>query len=457
MPEKLIISVSGLRGIVDENLTADIAEDYARAFGCFLNRQKADKNKTLSVCIGRDSRPSGGKFVDALADGLISTGINVIKLGLATTPGVGIMTAHLSCAGGIVVTASHNPAEYNGIKLLLENGMAPPPKKAETIKKLFKNKSFTSVEKNDYGKILENTDTAKIHIQKVLKIIDKNKIAEKKFKVVLDSVNGAGGPVTQILLSELGCRILPLNVKPTGIFAHTPEPVKQNLTELSRKVKKENADIGFAQDPDADRLAVVDENGNYIGEEYTLPLAAKCVLNKTPGRVAANLSTSRMIDDVAKPAGVKVFRTPVGEANVVKAMLENNCVIGGEGNGGVIDLRVAPIRDSLVAISLILQLAADSNKSISQLAARIPEYYMEKIKFKPDYSTTQRILNAAKKAFADAKLNDTDGCRFDFKDAWLHIRGSNTEPVIRVIVEAKDKNTAKKYLRKVSDIRENLQ
>jgi phosphomannomutase len=291
------------------------------------------------------------------------------------------------------------------------------------------------------------------HIARVLAIIDKENIAARKFRIALDSVNGAGGPVTKKLLAELGCEVFAVNDEPTGQFSHNPEPTADNLADFSRIVKDRGVDIGFAQDPDADRLAIVDENGNYIGEEYSLALAAKYIFSQKSGDAAANLSTSRMIDDIARKAGGRVVRTPVGEANVASAMLEHDCIIGGEGNGGVIDLRVGPIRDSLVGIALVLQLMTETGKSISELAGEVGGYYMSKDKFSAGQDHKQRILDSAKTTFAGAKLNETDGCRFDFDDGWLHIRASNTEPVMRVIVEAKDKTTAQKYIDTVSKIR----
>jgi phosphomannomutase len=453
MAEKLIISISGLRGIIGENLTASIATDYGCAFGTFLKNRPADKRGKLSVCIGRDSRPSGEMLKSAVTEGLCKVGIDVIDLGLVTTPGVGVMVSELGCSGGVVVTASHNPDQYNGIKLLLDNGMAPPADAAEQIKQCFFNKQFIFVDSQDCGQVTSNEQTDTIHIAKVLAIVDQEAIAARKFNVVLDSVNGAGGRVTKKLLSELGCGVSAINDEPTGVFAHAPEPTAENLTGLCEAVKNQRAEIGFAQDPDADRLAIVDENGTYIGEEYTLALAAKYIFSRKSGKAATNLSTSRMLDDVAEEADSQVIRTPVGEANVAKAMLKNNCIIGGEGNGGVIDLRVSPIRDSLVGIVLVLQLMIETGKGISELVNEIGSYYMNKGKFAAEKSQAQQILDSAKETFTNAKLDTTDGCRFDFDDGWLHLRASNTEPIMRVIVEAKDKSTAQKYIDTVSNIR----
>jgi phosphomannomutase len=446
MAEQLIISISGMRGIVGENLTPSIAAEYGCAFGKFLKNRGSNHRGKLLVCIGRDSRSSGQMLKSAVATGLCTVGIDVVDLGLVTTPCVGIMVRELQCNGGVIITASHNPIQYNGIKLLLGNGIAPPADAAEQIKQYFFDKHFTLVDSLSHGKITTNEQTDATHIDKVLTIVDEESIAAKKFKVVLDSVNGAGGRVTKKMLAKLGCEVVAINDEPTGIFAHRPEPTAKNLTGLCKVVKEKGADVGFAQDPDADRLAIVDEGGTYIGEEYTLALAAKYIFSRETGKAATNLSTSRMLDDIAKEAGGQVIRTAVGEANVAKAMIENNCIIGGEGNGGVIDLRVGPIRDSLVGIALILQLMAETGKTISQLAGEITAYYMSKDKFAAEQTQAQQILRLAQKAFADAKLDTTDGCRFDFDDGWLHIRPSNTEPVVRVIAEATSKQAVRKYM-----------
>ena len=454
MAGELIITVSGLRGIVGENLTPQVAADYGRAFGSFLRSKSSDADK-LAVCMGRDSRPSGQSLASAVTSGLTTAGIDVIDLGIVTTPTVGIMVKHLACAGGIVITASHNPLPYNGIKLLLDNAMAPPPEVAEQIKICFEIRDFFSNDRLKSGRVASNNEADDIHIAKVLRIVDQKAIAKKQFKVVLDSVNGAGGRPGVKLLTALGCKIIPMNTEPTGLFAHPPEPTAENLTSLCDAVKNAHADIGFAQDPDADRLAIVDETGTYIGEEYTLALAAKLIFSRQTGSAAANLSTSRMIDDIAKAAGGRVIRTPVGEANVASAMLQNNCIIGGEGNGGVIDLRIGPIRDSLVAMAFTLQLLAQTGKTVSQLVGEIPRYCMTKYKFPADKAKVKRILDAVKKLFPDAKIDSSDGFRFDFPDAWIHIRSSNTEPIVRVIAEAKDKATAQKYIDAVLKIAQN--
>jgi phosphomannomutase len=442
-----------MRGIVGQNLTPAIAMEYGGAFGTFLKtKAKSDSNK-ISVVIGRDSRPSGQMLASATAAGLCAVGVDVIDLGIVTTPCVAVMVDQIGSGGGIVVTASHNPIQYNGIKLLLSNGGTLPSNVAEQVKRAFFEKHFDFVDSYSCGQIVTNDHADDTHIDKVLAIVDRDAISAGHFKVVLDSVNGAGGRVTKKLLSELGCKVTAINDAPTGLFAHQPEPTVDNVTELCDVVKNERADIGFAQDPDADRLAIVDEAGTYIGEEYTLALVAKYILDKRSGKIATNLSTSRMVDDIAKAANCEVVRTPVGEANVASAMLENNCVIGGEGNGGVIDLRVSPVRDSLVGIALVLQLLAETGKTVSQLVGEIGGYYMVKEKFDAGEAEAQRILDLAQRKLTNARVDTRDGCRFDFEDGWVHLRASNTEPVMRAIVESKDERTVQKYIDVILKIR----
>ena len=451
---ELIISISGMRGLIGENLTPEVVAAYGCAFGAFLQDQKPDKK--LTVAVGRDSRPSGQMVFSAVAAGLTASGINIIDLGICSTTGVGIMVRQMGCDGGVIITASHNPIPWNGIKLLLDNGIAPPRLMAEDIIGRYHQRAFRLADSLHCGKITCNGQTPRVHTEKVMAVVNPALIAEKHYKVVLDSVNGAGGVAGRCLLEKLGCEVIPLNIEPTGLFAHTPEPTAENLTDLCHEVKQHKADIGFAQDPDADRLAIVDQQGRYIGEEYTLALAAKYVFSKQSGTAAANLSTSRMIDDIAAAAGGTVIRTAVGEANVAEAMLKHNCIIGGEGNGGVIDLRVGPVRDSLVAMALVLQLMAETGKSVGQLADEIGRYVMVKTKYPADKPQAQAIIEKAKTIFPDARIDTTDGCRFDLSDGWIHIRTSNTEPIMRVIMETKDTETARRWTEQIEAIRKEV-
>jgi phosphomannomutase len=454
MAQDLIISISGMRGIIGENLSPQIAADYGCAFGAFLRDQKPDK--TLTVAVGRDSRPSGQMIFSGVAAGLTASGVSVIDLSICSTPGVGIMLRQLQCDGGVIITASHNPVAYNGIKLLLDNGIAPPRPMAQDIIRRYHERAFTLVDSLHCGKISCNGQTPRVHTEKVLAIVNPGHIASRRYKVVLDSVNGAGGVAGRFLLEKLGCEVIPMNIEPTGLFAHTPEPTAENLTTLCDQVKRHKADIGFAQDPDADRLAIVDENGRYIGEEYSLALAAKYVFGKQTGTAAANLSTSRMIDDIAAAAGGSVIRTAVGEANVAEAMVKHQCIIGGEGNGGIIDLRVGPVRDSLVGMAMVLQLMVETGKTVGQLADQMGGYVMSKTKYPADAKQTQAIIDKARTVFADARVDTTDGCRFDLPDGWLHIRTSNTEPIMRIIMETKDPDVARRWTEQIEAIRKEV-
>ena len=455
MTQELIISISGMRGLIGENLFPETAVAYGCAFGAFLKQRHLDKKK-LAVAIGRDSRPSGQMIFSGMASGLAASGIDIIDLGVCSTPGVGIMLRELGCVGGVVITASHNPIEYNGIKLLLENGIAPPKPMAQQIIQMYHDRQFVLSDSLHCGTIESNDQTHQIHIDKVLTIVDKGVIASKGFKVVLDSANGAGGPAGMMLLEALGCEVIPMNIEPTGIFAHAPEPTQENLVTLCEKVKNTGSVVGFAQDPDADRVAIVDENGDYIGEEFSLAFAAKLVLSQMKGPSAANLSTSRMIDDIADAAGCSVIRTSVGEANVAEAMIQNNCVIGGEGNGGIIDLRVGPIRDSIVGMALVLQLMAETGKTISQLVQEVGGYTIYKRKYPANKEQADQIIEKAKIVFADAERNTSDGCRFDLVDGWIHIRTSNTEPIMRIIIETKDSAVAQCYTDQIETIRKEV-
>jgi phosphomannomutase len=455
MADELIISISGMRGVVGQNLTAQIASAYGSTFGTFLKRSAAAGAK-LNVCLGRDSRTSGPMLASAVTEGLTSVGIDVIDVGLVTTPTASIMTTHLKCAGGVMITASHNPIQYNGIKLFLSNGMTPPAEKAAEIRQIYSSRDFDLLETKEHGSVVLNKQAYNVHIDKVLRIVNKDLIASKKYKVVLDSVNGAGSPITKKLFAELGCETIAINDEPSGIFEHIPEPIADNLSALCEIVNAKKVDVGFAQDPDADRLAIVDENGRYIGEEYTLALAAKYAFSKQTGSAATNLATSRMIDDIARRYGSKVIRTAVGEANVADAMLKNNCIIGGEGNGGVIDLRVGTTRDSLVAIAIVLELMAETGKAMTQLISEIPAYVMKKDKFAADALTAAKLIEAARANFPQAKVDMTDGCRLDLQDGWISLRTSNTEPVMRIFVEAEDKSIADKYVQIITEMRDKL-
>ena len=439
----LMVGVSGIRGIVGETMTPQLAVRAACAMGAFC-----DKGRVL---VGRDSRPSGTMLRSAVISGLLASGCEVIDLGVITTPGVGVMVGRLHAAGALMLTASHNPAPWNGIKFITADGSAPSEPVARRIIDIFEGDAFALADHDHIGTPRTDDGGPQHHVDTVLKIVDADTVRRQGFHVVLDSVNGSGGPTGRGLLERLGCRVTHINGDPTGRFAHTPEPIAENLTGLGDEVRRSGAHVGFAQDPDADRLAVVDETGAFIGEEYTFALGAMRVLETRPGPVAANLSTSRMIDDIAARmgSGCTVHRSPVGEANVVAAMKEHQCVVGGEGNGGLIDPRVVDIRDSMTSMAIILELMATRGQPLSDIVATIPRYVMVKQKFPCDRPRIGRVLERLRTAFDDARVSTIDGVRMDWPTGWVHVRGSNTEPIMRVIGESADDRSAERLVEKV--------
>ena len=445
--EALMLGVSGMRGTVGGTLTPPVVSQLAAAFASWLKQKKQPKSGHFRVVFGRDSRPSGTWVRDAAVSALTASGVEVIDLDIVTTPGVAMMVKHSNADAALIATASHNPIQWNGIKYLNADATALPATEAEELKKLYFENATSFVRVQELVPVVKNSETHTLHIKRVLERVDVNAISAKRFKVVLDSVNGAGCVATATLLNKLGCQLIHLNATPNGQFPHEPEPTEKNLTGLAAEVKRQKAACGFAQDPDADRLAIVDENGTYIGEEYSLVLCAYWVMRKKPGvTTVANLSTSRMIDDIVAKFGGRVVRTPVGEANVVQAMLKENSIIGGEGNGGVIDPRIVAGRDSLVGMAYVLNLLAETGKTISQLVAELPRYEIVKTKFDCRREDANRAVDALKKEFASEKVDIQDGIRIDWDRAWVHARPSNTEPIMRIIAEAPDRAEAEKRI-----------
>ena len=446
--DRLMVSVSGVRGTVGRTLTPEVACQFGCAFGTMLGAGR-------KVVLGRDTRPSGPMVAHAIAAGVLATGVDVVDTGVATTPGVALATNRLEADGGIVITASHNPIEYNGIKFLQPTGTGLLAADAERLKEIWQAGQFSLADAEHQGTESQEKSVHGTHADLVAGAVDANAIIARRFKVVLDSVNGAGCVVTPMLLGRLGCEVAHLNSEATGRFAHPPEPIEENLGELCEAVRRHSAAVGFAQDPDADRLAIVDETGRFIGEEYTLALATAYVLRHRKGKVAANMATSRMIDDVASAAGCEVVRAPTGEANVVEAMLANDCIFGGEGGGGVIDPRIVPVRSSLVGIAYVLQYLTETGLPLSELVARIPAYVMIKTKFPCPADATAKVLPATRAAFAnrdDARFNDADGLRIDLPEGWVSVRASNTEPIMRIIAEARDGDAAEGLIQRVREI-----
>jgi phosphomannomutase len=423
--------------------------DFGRAYAHLLGPGKR-------VVLGRDSRPSGDMVASAVSAGLTAGGVDVIDLGIVTTPGTALMAGRCNTDGGVIITASHNPLPYNGIKFLQPSGVGLTASQAEQLKAIWQEGSAPPCVPQT-GRLTAEDRTHTMHIDAVCQTVNVPAIAAKRFKVVLDSINGAGCIVTPLLLDRLGCEVVHLNGEPTGQFAHTPEPIEENLTDLCTAVADHGAAVGFAQDPDADRLVLVDETGRFIGEEYTLALCAAHVLAHRPGKLAANLATSRMIDDLAERAGVEVVRAPTGEANVVEAMQREGCIFGGEGNGGVIDPRVVAVRDSLVGMAMVLADLAETGQSLGERVAAIPSYTLVKIKRPCPVGGIDRVIEAVKGHFAgieDAKLNQSDGLRIDCTDSWLSVRASNTEPIMRIFAEAPTADRAKELAATVKALAE---
>ena len=436
MASKLMKSVSGIRGIVGDTLTPDLIVKVASAFAKYTKRG--------TIVVGRDTRPTGETISGILESVLTLSGCDVIDIGIVPTPTVELMVKNLKADGGIVISASHNPVEWNAFKLINKNGTFLNSKEIALFFK-YMEEDFKYVPWNKTGRISHNSSAEEVHINKVLSVINREKIKKNNYKVVLDSVNGAGSEITLKLLSELNCIIIPLYCDINATFPRGAEPVPENLADLAGAVKQYCADLGFAQDPDADRLAIVNENGVPIGEENTLALVTEHMLSKKKGKVVVNLSTTKAIDDIAHKYGVTVKRTKVGEINVTDEMRKCGARIGGEGNGGVISPEVNMGRDSLAGIGYVLEMMAERGRSIGALAGDLPQYVMKKGKVKcEDNRQNQKILNKICNDFKSEKISNIDGVRIDFmkhaefKGGWVHLRPSNTEPIFRIISEGRD-------------------
>jgi len=490
---QLIVSISGIRGIIGDGLGPREAVRFGLALGTHLAGDVAQPPSAVGgsqpgaagpppaagprspqVVLGRDSRPSGPMLAAALQAGLLAAGCRVVDVAVLSTPGISLMVRHLAAAGGVIITASHNPPPYNGIKMLSPSGMALSRQAGQAVADLYAREAFAEVSSDRMSAVESRDDGAAVHVERVAALVNADAIRGLCLAVAVDAVNGAGGREMSMLLGRLGCRMTMINGDPTGRFGRGAEPVPENLGDLGRAVRDSHAAVGLALDPDADRLALVDETGRAIGEEYTLALAARHRLTQQAGPLAANLSTSRMMDDVAAEAGVTLHRTPVGELNVAEAIIANGCVIGGEGNGGVIDPRVAPVRNSLAAAALILDMLAARRMTLSELAAELPAYAMVKDKAplmwhsrpgcvasgpsaQPRAAvphTPAAVFAAVRNHFrgADARVDERDGLYLAFDDGWLHVRASNTEPILRVMAEAADDAKARGWVAAVKAI-----
>ena len=433
----LIRSASGLRGIVKDDFSPEMIDQYVASF---------ISNQSITSCvIGRDGRSSGKDITQWVINALTNYGVNVDNCDLATTPTMQLMTEKDKYDGGIVITASHNPAEYNGLKFLQKDGTFLSPNQCNALFASVDNKIHLD-QSEDTGEISKYDSANAEHITKVIDAtcIDSKSIASKQFKVVVDAVNGAGSTILPKLCEDLGCHVTTINCNGDGNFTRVAEPLAENLKNLEEKVLEVGADIGFATDPDGDRLSIVSNKGYAIGEEYTLALSFKNFINYQKSMIVTNLSTSRMIDDISSGS----IRTKIGEAHVVEKMKELNILIGGEGNGGVILKEVHLGRDSLVAIAMILNLLSRDNKSLHEIIAEIPSYIFIKDKINIDNSID---FDSLATLFDCDEINTEDGIKFIWSDKWIHIRKSNTEPIIRIFAEAKTENEVNDLIQTLKD------
>jgi phosphomannomutase len=423
-----IISVSGLRGIVGESLTPEVAIRYVTAFAAEL--------PPGPVLISRDGRATGPMLSLAIANALTAVGRNVLDADVAATPTTGVLVRQYQAAGGVQISASHNPAEYNGLKLFSAEGRVIPSTAGQRVLDRYRNGPQPTESAVTAGRHERLVDTVNDHWSLIASTVHVDRIRERRFKVLLDANHGAGSLLGRKLLEELGCHVEVLGGIADGHFEHTPEPTAENLAGVLARVTSSGADIGFCQDPDADRLAIIDERGRYLGEEYTLALCVDHELRRRPGPIVTNCSTSRMSEDLATKHGVPFYRSAVGEANVVDVMIARGAVLGGEGNGGVIDPRVGWVRDSFAGMALVLDAMAARQATVSRLADELPRYEIVKTKIVVDPARIASALVALKKHFSDAQADTMDGLRLDWTGKWLLVRPSNTEPIVRAIAEA---------------------
>ena len=440
MYEGLMISVSGVRGRVGEGLTPEVVARFAAGFGAWA----LTKSSTRTVVVGRDSRVSGPMFHRVVIAALQSVGCDVIDVGLTTTPTCQLAVEFHHAAGGLMISASHNPIEWNALKFIGSSGAFLEAHEGAEMRAVVDGE-IPRASWDRLGMVSEDRDAIARHIRQVLALpyVNVRGIRERRFKVALDCVRGAGGLIIPPLLDELGCRTTGIHLEPDGRFPHPPEPVAENLHELERLVLETGADVGLAVDPDVDRLALVAENGKAVGEDYTLALASRVVLRHRKGPVVANLSTSLVLDDVAREAGSTVIRAPVGEVNVAVRMREERAPVGGEGNGGVILPELHLGRDAPVAVALILQLLLEDDMAVSKIVGRYPRYTIVKDKMDRPNVSLEAVYEALRKEFSDASVDRQDGLRLSWPDRWVHVRPSGTEPIVRVIAEARTEDAAR--------------
>ena len=443
----LIKSISGIRGTiggnVGDNLTPIDAVKFASAYGMWLKQQRNKEN--YRVVVGRDARISGEMIQNLVMNTLVGLGIHVIDLGLSTTPTVEVAVPMEHADGGIILTASHNPKQWNALKLLNAKGEFLNAEAGAKILEIAESESIDFSEVDDLGKITKNQAYIDMHIDEVLamSLVNKKAIEAANFKVVVDGVNSTGGIAIPLLLERLGVHPVKLYCEPNGHFPHNPEPLKEHLTDLSEAVVNEHADLGIVVDPDVDRLAFMDEKGDMFGEEYTLVACADYVLGKTPGNTVSNMSSTRALRDVTEAHGGSYEASAVGEVNVVELMKQNNAIIGGEGNGGIIYPELHYGRDALVGVALFLSHLAEKKMKVSELRVTYPSYFMskKKIQLTPQIDV-DGLLKAMEAKYSHERLTTIDGVKIDFAENWVHLRKSNTEPIIRIYTEAKSQEEA---------------
>lgn len=426
----LMISVSGIRGIFGTDLTPENLTRFTAAYGTWLDGG--------TVVVGRDTRATGQICEDLVVSTLQSVGCDVVKAGVVPTPTVAMAVLKHKAAGGIIISASHNPAEWNALKLLNEKSEFLDAGQGREVIEISERGAFSYKPFDEVGTVTEDTGALSYHIDEILNLpyIDTSAIASADFTIALDPVNGTGAIALPPLLEKLGVKAVhSVNSEPNGLFAHNPEPLPEHLSDISSLVKEKDCDLGIVTDPDADRLALVTDEGRPFGEEYTQAAAFDFVLSKTPGPAATNLSSSRVVDDVVKKFGQQCHRSAVGEINVVKKMQETGAVIGGEGNGGIINPDLHYGRDALVGVAMILQLLAERDVSAAEYRRSLPDYFMRKAKMQLNGIDGDAVLEKTKEVFADQKPDTADGVKIDFEDGWVHLRKSNTEPIIRVYSE----------------------
>jgi phosphomannomutase len=441
----LMVSVSGIRGRVGEALTPEVVARYAAGFGAWAKNRGSSKR----IVVGRDSRVSGALFHRVVLSALQSVGCDIIDIGLTTTPTCQLAVEYHHAAGGLMISASHNPIEWNALKFIGPTGLFLENSEGVEMRALVE-KGIPRAKWNELGAIESDDRAVQRHIDRVLAIpyIDVDGIRGRHFDVALDCVRGAGAIIMPALLERLGCRVTAINLETDGRFPRPPEPVAENLGELERLVLSSRASIGFAVDPDVDRLALVADNGKAIGEDFTLALATRLVLRHRSGPVVTNLSTSRLVEDVATAAKMPVVRAPVGEVNVAVRMRDDRAAIGGEGNGGVILPEVHLGRDAPVGAALLLQLLHEEDRPLSQIVSDLPRYVIVKDKLDRPDASLDTVYEALRSAFPDAATDTQDGLRLSWPDRWVHVRPSGTEPIVRVIAEAPSDAEANELVRR---------